>query len=218
MAAQPEAMQELRRLGAVLPPVVAVGDEWVHGWNPGAIAALLKVPFEASGHLTASQLMDRLTGVMAAGLRVARQVPADTLDTKSPHRDRTLRDTVAHVFHIGEIYPRALAERRCPVEWFLEDTPPDARDPAGLVKYGERVHAMLLEFFARNATAIAADTSHVDSHEGPQTPTVLLERAVWHAAQHMRQVYEILGIAGITPDRPLTAADLRGLPLPDNIW
>jgi hypothetical protein len=218
IAAAPEAMEDLRRLGAVLPPVVAVGERWVHGWNPRGIAALLDVRFEASAHLSTVQLIERLDRMMAAAIRAARQVPDNKLQTKSPQRDRTLLDTVAHVFHIGEIYPRALTERRCPVDWFLEETPATVRNSTALVEYGEGVRRMLAAFFAPRADAIAADTGVVESHEGPQTPTVLLERTVWHAAQHIRQVYEILAVVGIVPDRPLTASDYEGLPLPENIW
>jgi hypothetical protein len=46
----------------------------------------------------------------------------------------------------------------------------------------------------------------------------MLERMVWHAAQHTRQLMLMLECAGVQPDRPLTADDLRGLPLPDDVW
>jgi hypothetical protein len=37
-------------------------------------------------------------------------------------------------------------------------------------------------------------------------------------AQHTRQLASLLEQAGIVPDRPLSGADLRGLPLTDRIW
>ncbi len=40
----------------------------------------------------------------------------------------------------------------------------------------------------------------------------------WHAAQHVRQVMMVLDGPDIAPERPLTAADLAGLPLPEQVW
>ena len=46
----------------------------------------------------------------------------------------------------------------------------------------------------------------------------VLERTAWHAAQHTRQLALILDTYGIVPIDPLTAADLEGLPVPDEVW
>ena len=44
------------------------------------------------------------------------------------------------------------------------------------------------------------------------------ERATWHSGQHVRQWIMLLGLQGITADRPLTQADFAGLPMPLNAW
>jgi hypothetical protein len=46
----------------------------------------------------------------------------------------------------------------------------------------------------------------------------VFERTAWHAAQHTRQMNLMLETYGITPDRPLSAEDLKGLPVPDEVW
>ena len=46
----------------------------------------------------------------------------------------------------------------------------------------------------------------------------MLERTVWHSTQHVRQLASLLEQSDIEPDRPLTAADIEGLPLTDKIW
>jgi hypothetical protein len=48
--------------------------------------------------------------------------------------------------------------------------------------------------------------------------SVLLERCAWHSAQHTRQLQFLLSRMGIEPDQPLTAEDLKGLPLPEKVW
>lgn len=42
VVADPEALAEFLRLGAPLPPVVAVGDRWVAGYDPDRLQALLE--------------------------------------------------------------------------------------------------------------------------------------------------------------------------------
>jgi hypothetical protein len=46
----------------------------------------------------------------------------------------------------------------------------------------------------------------------------VFERATWHSAQHCRQLMAVLERMGIQPNGPLSAADLKGLPLPERLW
>ena len=46
----------------------------------------------------------------------------------------------------------------------------------------------------------------------------VFERVTWHSAQHCRQLVAVLDRMGIQADRPLTPADLAGLPLPERLW
>ena len=53
---------------------------------------------------------------------------------------------------------------------------------------------------------------------GTQTLHEFLERTVWHAGQHTRQLQLAVERLGLRVDPPLSAQDLAGLPLPENIW
>ena len=53
---------------------------------------------------------------------------------------------------------------------------------------------------------------------GEQSLHQVLERAVWHSAQHARQLMMVLGLLDITPSAPLTEEDLADLPMPENVW
>ena len=94
--------------------------------------------------------------------------------------------------------------------------PPEMRTSAAIADFGESVRARFDgwwqsvkdEDFARPVPTYFGETSR---HE-------MFERTVWHSAQHTRQIASLLEQAGITPDRPLTRDDIRGLPLTDKIW
>ena len=58
----------------------------------------------------------------------------------------------------------------------------------------------------------------VPTYFGSTSRHEMLERTVWHSTQHVRQVTSLLERAGVTPDRPLTKADIRGLPLTEAVW
>jgi hypothetical protein len=58
----------------------------------------------------------------------------------------------------------------------------------------------------------------VQTYFGATTRHEMLERTVWHSAQHARQVGSLLEQAGVTPGKPITGADIKGLPLTEKIW
>ena len=210
------ALEELHRLGAPLVPAVAVGDRVVHGWNPRGVAELVGVSYSEPVRLQPVELMDCLDRILAAAQRAIRQVPPDRLEMKSPDRDRTVRQLGFHIFRLSLVFPLAIEQNRLPEEWLNEPAPPSLRDGDAIARYGEGARARLKEWY-HQAPAESFDWV-VDTYYGPQTVWDLLERTTWHAAQHVRQLYVLLEMMGIAPDRPLTEKDFAGLPLPKALW
>jgi hypothetical protein len=58
----------------------------------------------------------------------------------------------------------------------------------------------------------------VKTYYGNRPLHELLERTVWHSAQHARQIIAVLEGFGIKPNGPLMAEDYKGLPLPKGLW
>jgi len=58
----------------------------------------------------------------------------------------------------------------------------------------------------------------MDTYFGRHPLHEVLERTVWHPAQHTRQLMLILDDLGIEPNRRLRAEDFAGLPLPEKVW
>jgi uncharacterized damage-inducible protein DinB len=212
--AEPGARAELDRLGIPLVPAVVAGDRAVHGWNPKAVAQLLDLPYREPSRLPVSDLARRLDRVLGVAQRLLAQVPREHLELRHPGRDRSLRQLGYHIFRLSLALRDALAERRFPEAWLQEEAPAGLADGPAIAAYGDEVRATL-RAWGRQADAWAGT---VPTYYGTQTAHEILERTVWHAAQHVRQVTALLERAGVTPADRLTRADLEDLPLPAEIW
>jgi hypothetical protein len=210
----PAAREELRRLGGPLVPAVAVGTRIVHGWNPKGVAELVGVAYVEPERLTPDELARGLDRILAAAQRAVRQVPADGLGMKSPDRDRPVWQLGYHVFRLSLAFRDGMEQRRFPEDWLQEEAPAEIRDGEAIARYGETVRERLAEWYARAGWC----EGMVPTYYGPQTAHELLERTVWHAAQHLRQLYAFLERMGVAPYQPLTDADFSGLPLPKEVW
>jgi hypothetical protein len=214
--AEPAAQDELRRLGVPVVPAVAVGDRAVHGWNPGGYARLLGVSYTAGPALLPAELADRLDRVLAAAEALVRAWPEAALDYAPPERPRTVRDLAYHVFRLSLAFVDAMDHGELPEQWLGETAPPAMRDSPALASYGALVRGRLQGWFQGAAGDEFARVIRV--FYGPQSGRDLLERTAWHAAQHVRQLYDLAGRLGLTPPAPLPADALTGLPLPEAIW
>ena len=212
--AQPAARAELDRLGIPRAPAVVVGDRVVHGWNPEAVAELVGVAYAEPGRLAPPELARRLDAVLAAAARAMRQVPAEHLGMKPRGRDRTVRQLGYHISRLSLAFRDAMVERQFPEAWIGEEVPPGLPDGPAIARYSETVRTHLAEWFRRPD----AWDGRVETYYGPQAGPELLERTVWHAAQHVRQLYALLERMGVEADRPLTEADYAGLPMPAELW
>ncbi|MBI3455456.1 MAG: DinB family protein [Candidatus Rokubacteria bacterium] len=212
--AEPAARADLARLGIPGVPAVVVGDRAVHGWNPKGAAELVGVAYREPPRLPPTELARRLDRILAAAERAIRQVPDEHLDMTHPGRNRSVRQLGYHIFRLSLAFRDAMAERRLPEAWLKDEAPADLADGAAIARYGGTVRARLTEWLAQPG----AWDGVVATYYGPQTGHELLERTAWHAAQHLRQLYAFLARMGVTPEAPLTDADLEGLPLPAEVW
>jgi hypothetical protein len=145
-----------------------------------------------------------------------RQIPDDRMDWKPPERDRTLRDLGYHVFRLSLAFTEAMDQGRLPKSWLGDAAPSDMRESAAVASYGALARARLAGWF--ETTAASEYARVLDVYYGPQSGHDLLERTVWHAAQHLRQLHVLAGRIGVTPAAPLPVAAFEGLPLPDALW
>ena len=207
-------MEALHVHGITRVPAVIVSDRAVHGWNPAAVAGLVGVTYDDALALPLPELQARLDTILRAAQRAIMQVPAQSIHLRTPGRDRSVHQLAYHLFRVGQAYHDAMKQGYLPEAWFEEQPPPDMPDMATIAQYGEKVRARLRAWCERPA----AFDGTVETYYGPQQAAAFFQRTVWHAAQHLRQLYALLDQMGVTPENPLAAEDFAGLPLPQNVW
>ena len=212
--ATPEAMQVLAKFGIPRAPAVIVGEQAVHGWNPQGVADLVGVKYDDAETLSCEQMAERLDRILEAAQRAVRQIPCEHLGFKWPGRNRTIRQLGYHIFRVALSYRDTREQGMLQEYWFGENPLDDIQDGEAVARYGDTVRQRVTEWLQRDD----AYDGMCETYYGPQAAPELFERTVWHAAQHLRQVYVMLETLGVTPDRPLTEVDYTGLPLPDSIW
>jgi hypothetical protein len=143
-----------------------------------------------------------------------RQIPDGALATALPGRTRTYRDLTYHVPMIVGALLDAAAGGCLTFEHFKRKPPADVRtaDDAAAV-----LRDMSQTFAGWWTSNRARPPAQLDTYYGRQPFSVVLERTVWHVAQHVRQLDTIVQRrAGGEPQIPPHL--LAGLPLPHDVW
>jgi len=212
--AEPERRRDLEPFGVARVPATIVGGRVVHGWNPKALAELVGARYAERLQLAPAELARRLDTVLAATQRAIRQVPREHLGMKAPGRDRSVRQLGFHVFRLSAAFVDTREEGHLGEHVFDEQAPAEMADGEAVARYGETVRARLAAYCARPGWS----DGDVSTYYGPQSAHDFMERTTWHAAQHLRQIYWFLDRMGVRADAPLSDADLKGLPVPTDVW
>jgi len=217
VAARPAAMDELRELGARSVPVVARGREYVFAQELADVARFVgrRVEFE---RLPAPALVERWLALLAAARKHVMQIPAERLgEPATEGRDRSVRDLAYHIHQIPDAFLQAVLEGNGELAEVYNAPPPAGVATAADVRaYGERIAARLADWWRERADKSCA--GKVETYYGTQPLHHLLERCVWHSAQHVRQVVAVLDRCGIAAEPPVGAEDFAGLPMPEGLW
>ncbi|MDE0419383.1 MAG: hypothetical protein OXK76_00660 [Gammaproteobacteria bacterium] len=191
-------------------PAVAKAGSWIPGADLGRVADFLGIAVEHRPALPVGVLVDRLCRVLATASRLTRQFPAEHLPRKLPNRDRSVLALANHIVEIAAGY--LLVEAGSAFDAVVAGALP--------------VRVLDREALDARSRAVVADLRQARPDAQREVGTLygttslhrVLERCTWHAAQHTRQLAFMLRRLGIEPERPLTATDLDGLPVPQAVW
>ena len=210
------AMQELRLLGARSVPIVARGDRFVYAQTLTDVVKFLELQVELHERLSPDELVRKLDLVLAAAARYVRQIPAGRLELPFRNRNRAVRVLAHHVFRIPEAFLEVVPAGPLAYERIMKAPGADIRSGEDIARYGEAVLARFKQWWPQNPDK--ACKTEMDTYFGRHSLHEVLERTVWHPAQHTRQLMLILEEFGIEPQQRLAMEDLAGLPLPEKAW
>jgi hypothetical protein len=211
-----QGFADLRRLGARSVPVVSRGDKFVFAQSIGDVVSFLGLDDAPGPELSPKQLVERLDLVLSAALRYTLQMPAAELETMQPNRPRSYKALLYHIFRIPDAFLEMTRGGTLEYEMLVAPPPEDMRTTGDIAAYGESVRRGILAWW--DARGDQTCSERVPTYYGAQPLHEVLERTTWHPCQHVRQLIALLERLGIAPDRPLTAVDLSGLPLPAGVW
>ena len=205
------------RTGLRRVPVLVKGDQYAFGQMLEPFAKMVGLNATGSGGLSPTQLFEKYKMVFAAGQRYARQFPPERFRERViPNRERVIRTLCYHIFRIGE----AFLETWDGAEYgarIADNEPPESMQTGDdIARYGASVWERYEKWWkgVEDHSLPRVLKTYYGDTKAPQ----VFERVTWHSAQHCRQLIAVLERMGIKPDRPLTAEDLAGLPLPERLW
>jgi uncharacterized damage-inducible protein DinB/glutaredoxin len=209
----PERGERLKATGLLLP-VVVIGDRAVSGLDLKAVAEFVGIDYDAPTMLPPIDLKRKYLLISATLCRLVAQMSPQQLEYKSPDRDRTLAALAAHVGTIMRAFLDAFDAEA--YDATLEAPPEELRTKEAIVGWAKETEAMFERWWERIGHDDPLDRV-IETYWGHHTMHEVLERAVWHPAQHTRQVALFMERIGLEPDGALTPSDLEGLPLPERI-
>jgi hypothetical protein len=207
------------RARGVRSAVVCVGDECVSVVDLKGIARLIGIEYQERVILPPAELSKKLIMVIDACGRYVQQVSTEQLTHSQVDRpNRTFRSLGIHAIQMGAAFLDSLDTGRVDLRGRkLPDNAAEGWNGKDIAAYGAEIRAEVEDWWRRSGSTLDMETP-IENDWGVQTRHQSMERQTWHAAQHVRQLIMFLDQLGIEPDRRLSAEDLRGLPLPDNVW
>lgn len=210
-----KGLAQLTELGARSVPVVALGGNYTLAQSLNDVIRFLDLKTGTMEMLSPRDLFAKLDLVLATASRLAGQLSEEQLRSVFRNRNRTVAALVFHIVRVAEMGLQAARQIELKFEGF-NDLPPEDWGRDDLVRWAEEIRQKVLAW-SRDETEPTLAYA-VPTYYGQRPMHEVLERTAWHAAQHTRQLALILESHGIEPDRPLSAADLAGLPVPEEVW
>jgi hypothetical protein len=219
IANDPAAMKAFAALplSAIRPPVVQVGDQWVHAApSLDKVCTLLGIDPPVLPEFTPEELYRRLNAILEASVRYVLAFPPDKLHTVSvPRRPRNARDLAYHIFMIPLDFMEATDEGK---KWRSGaiDIPDEVQTPQDIATAGEAVRARLATWYAARTPDFWPQP--MTTHWATMSLHEYFMRTTWHSGQHSRQLAALLESIDITPPDKLPHSIYEGLPMPQRLW
>ncbi|WP_439551500.1 DinB family protein [Falsiroseomonas sp.] len=215
--ADEDAYAELERFGLKQVPIVTRGDTWANGQVLRDVAQLCGIAYGPPRMLPVEEMRRRLDAVLAGAARFIAQMPDEALARDLPNRPRTFGQLSWHIANIADAFLEHEDGIPLTFDSYMRVPTDEQGSRAALIAYAEAMRGRMSDWF--DGPGRDCDwTRRADVYYGEQTMHEFLERTVWHAGQHVRQLMWVLEGLGIAPDRPLGRETFEGLPMPEKVW
>lgn len=206
---------EVTEAGLRSIPVVRKGKRFVYAQSLDDVAELLGVTRNHT-RLPDAALFERWRRVLVVGRGIVAKFPEDELKRRViPDRDRSVKDIAVHVSQIVHAYLRQIDEGVTdikPIQAYVDPAIVTGRDVLAFMEHREGELAAWVN--AGKPSAIAA---RIPTFYGEQEAGQVLERAVWHCSQHVRQL-DIVAAGRLGAELDVLAGLFDNLPLPRRLW
>lgn len=211
----PDAMQELAAHGFRGLPVIRKGKEFLYVQSLDVVAEFLGMARGDHDPLSVEQLLDRWNEVLERTRVVIAGFDDQTLLRPAIlNRPRPVRDLSSHVFQIPEVFVRIIEEGLVDTLELQNKPRKDIVSRADLVAYVDRIMDIYQRWWKGGGASRIPD--RILTYYGDQPSYQVLERAVWHSAQHARQLDTVS--AGLGNEFQIPTDLYANLPMPKRLW
>jgi hypothetical protein len=209
-------MEQLKALGVRNVPVVAIGERFTFAQNLKDVAKFLGMVLNRE-QLPPSVLVPRYVSILQTAQGLVRQVPTERMGEQViANRPRLIRPFVYHIFRIGDAFLMSYNGEEYSNTLANREPPETIQTGAQTAQYGQEVLDRLNAWWKGANDPLLQ--KQLKTYYGEQIAHDVFERTTWHSAQHCRQLAVVLERWGIKPERPLSAEQMKGLPLPEGLW
>lgn len=212
---QPSGREELAAAGLRGLPVVRKGKTFCYVQSLDVVAEFLGLSRGDRNLLTPQALIERWHTILQHARGIVTSFSAEDLARRATRdKPRTVLVLSSHVYQIPEVFIRVIEEGLVEFEDLQNKPRADIVTRDDLLAFVERVMTGFEDWRARRGAGAIPQT--VMTYYGPQPSYRVLERAVWHSAQHVRQIDTVsAGLGGEFQVAPALYADL---PMPERLW
>ncbi len=212
---QPAGREELAAVGLRGLPVVRKGKKFCYVQSLDVVAEFLGLPRGDRRLLTPAELIERWDTILQRARAIVTSFSVEDLARRATRdKPRTVLVLSSHVYQIPEVFIRVIEEDLVEYEDLQNKPRADIRTRDDLLAFIERVMAGFEDWRTRRGAAAIPET--VMTYYGEQPSYRVLERAVWHSAQHVRQIDTVS--AGLGGEFQVPAALYADLPMPERLW
>jgi glutaredoxin len=209
------AMEEVMAAGLMSIPVVRKNGKYIYAQSLDDVAALVGIRRNHK-RLPNHVLLDRWDPILTISRKIIAQFSDEDLEVNAiPNRKRSIKRLAVHIFQIVIAFRRQIEDgvkEIKPIQGYMD---PSIVTKVDVLAFAEKTQDGLTTWLASGGrTAIPPRLS---TYYGEQDSGQVIERAVWHCAQHMRQL-DVVAVGRLGAEFVAHPEIYEGLPLPARIW